>query len=129
MMNDGYPAPIPNPETERFWAGAANGKLLIKRCRDCKDIHYFPRHLCPFCQGETDWEESPGEGTIYTYTVWRRAPNGPISLGYVTLDEGTTIYTNFVDCDFGALTIGARVKVVFKPTVGGPPIPLFTLAQ
>ena len=127
MTERTYAASIPNPETERFWSAANEGKFLIKRCKECKQAHYFPRALCPFCLGETDWEESSGEGVIYTYTVTRRSPTGPFSLGYVTLREGPTIYTNFVDCDFDRLKIGATVKVVFKPTEGGPPLPLFTL--
>ena len=128
MPDRTYPPSIPNPETEPFWTAAAQHKFLIKRCRECKEPHYFPRALCPFCQGQTDWEESSGEGVIYSYTVTRRSPTGPFSLGYVTLKEGPAVYTNFVDCDFTKLEIGAKVKVVFKPTEGGPPIPLFTLA-
>jgi hypothetical protein len=36
--------------------------------------------------------------------------------------------TNLVDCDFDRLKIGQRVKVVFTPTDGGPPVPTFTPA-
>ena len=36
--------------------------------------------------------------------------------------------TNIVDCDFDKLAIGAKVKAVFKPTEGGVPLPMFTLA-
>ena len=33
--------------------------------------------------------------------------------------------TNIVDCDFDALRIGQAVKLVFRPTEGGPPVPCF----
>jgi hypothetical protein len=36
--------------------------------------------------------------------------------------------TNIVDCDFDKLRIGQDVKLVFKPTEGGPPLPMFTPA-
>ena len=36
--------------------------------------------------------------------------------------------THFVDCDFKDLKIGQKVKVVFKPTDGGPPVPCFAPA-
>lgn len=36
--------------------------------------------------------------------------------------------TNIVDCDLNAICIGENVKVVFKPTEGGPPVPMFTPA-
>lgn len=127
MSERTYPAPVPNPETQAFWDAAEQGKFLIKRCKSCKEPHWYPRALCPFCQGDTEWEQSSGEGVIYTYTIMRRSPSGPFALGYVTLDEGPCVYTNFVDCDFEKLKIGEKVKVVFKPSEGGPPIPFFTL--
>jgi uncharacterized OB-fold protein len=50
----------------------------------------------------------------------------PYALAYVTLDEGVTMMTNIVDCDLDAIRIGQRVRLVFKPTEGGPPVPMFT---
>ena len=46
----------------------------------------------------------------------------------VTLDEGVSMLTNIVDCDFDAVKIGMKVKVTFKPTDGGPPVPMFAPA-
>ena len=36
--------------------------------------------------------------------------------------------TNIVDCDFDAIKIGQEVKLVFKPSEGGPPVPMFAPA-
>jgi uncharacterized OB-fold protein len=36
--------------------------------------------------------------------------------------------TNIVDCDLDALAIGQRVKVTFKPSEEGAPVPVFTPA-
>ena len=36
--------------------------------------------------------------------------------------------TNIVDCDLDGIRIGQHVRVVFKPTEGGPPVPAFTPA-
>lgn len=33
--------------------------------------------------------------------------------------------TNLADCDLDSVRIGDRVEVVFKPTDGGPPVPMF----
>ena len=122
------PAPQPSPETKTFWDGAAAGKLLFKRCRTCGEPHYYPRALCPFCLSDaTEWQEAAGTGTLYSYSVMRRA-EVPYVIAYVTLDEGVTMMTNLVDCDVDALRIGQRVKVKFTPTDGGPPVPTFTLA-
>ena len=123
------PAPEANPETKPFWDAAAEGKLLIKRCRACGEAHYYPRALCPHCfSAETAWQEAKGEGTIYSYSVVRRGAPVPYAIAYVTLAEGVTMMSNIVDCDLDAIRIGQRVKVVFKPTDGGPPVPMFTPA-
>lgn len=123
-----YPEPVTNPETKPFWDAAAHGKFLIKRCKACGEAHYFPRSICPFCFSDiTVWEEASGEGIIYTVSLMRKSPYGPYAIGYVTLKEGPSVQTNFVDCDIEKLTIGQNVKVVFKPT-GGAPLPFFTLA-
>jgi uncharacterized OB-fold protein len=128
-MMDGkvkYPAPQGNPETKQFWDAAASGRLLIKRCTACGEPHYFPRSICPFCfSDQTVWEESSGEGTVYSFSLMRKSATGPYAIGYVTLKEGPSLLTNFVDCDMDKLKIGQRVKVVFKPTDGAP-LPFFT---
>ena len=71
------------------------------------------------------WEESSGEGTIYTFSQMRKSASGPYAIGYVTLREGPSLLTNFVDCDMEKLKIGQRVKVTFKATDGAP-LPFFT---
>ena len=117
--------PETNPETRPFWDGCAAGKLLIRRCTACGKAHWYPRSLCPFCFAECTWVESSGRGKIYTFSVMARA-EVPYAIGYVTLEEGPSMMTNFVDCDFAALKIGQDVKLKFVPSEGGPPIPMFT---
>jgi uncharacterized OB-fold protein len=120
--------PRPNPETAAYWAAARNGKLLIKRCQDCGAVHYYPRAHCPFCFSDrTTWLECSGLGTIYSFSVMRRAEQ-PYALAYVTLAEGPTMMTNIVDCDLDAVRIGQPVKLVFRPSEKGQPVPMFTPA-
>jgi uncharacterized OB-fold protein len=121
-------APPVNPETRPFWDAAAAGTLLIKKCLACGEMHYYPRALCPFCFSErTDWQTASGRGTIYSYSVMRRAGTR-YAIAYVTLEEGVTMMTNIVDCDLDAIRIGQKVRLVFKPSDGGPPVPMFTPA-
>ncbi|HEY5105212.1 MAG TPA: OB-fold domain-containing protein [Caulobacteraceae bacterium] len=123
------PAPAVNVEGQPFWDAAAQGRFLIKRCGACGEPHWYPRAICPFCFSEdTAWEESAGEGVIYTFSVMRRNTPAPYAIGYVTLDEGVSLLTNFVDCDLDGLTIGQRVKLKWTPTEGGPPVFTFTPA-
>ena len=122
------PAPPVSPETKPFWDAAAAGRLLLKRCEACREPHYYPRAICPFCGSDrTTWLEASGGGAIYSYSVFRRAPV-PYAIAYVTLDEGPTMMTNIVDADLDALSIGQRVRVRFTPTEGGPPVPTFAPA-
>ena len=117
--------PQPNPETKPYWEAASRGKLLIKRCEACGEVHFYPRALCPFCFSDrTVWQEASGDGTIYTFSVTRRAPV-PFAIAYVTLAEGPMMMTNIVDCDLDAIRIGQAVTVVFEPSEGGPPVPMF----
>ena len=120
------PAPEPNPETQAFWDAAVAGRLLIGRCSETARPFYPPRACSPFTLGPTVTEESRGEGVIYTFSIMRRSPTGPFAIGWVTLHEGPSLLTNFVDCDLESLRIGQRVRLVFTPTEGGPPAPTFT---
>lgn len=122
------PAPAVYPETQAFWDAAAHGRLLVKRCLACGEHHHYPRSICPFCSsGRTEWREASGEGTIYSYSVMRRAEI-PYVIAYVTLAEGVTMMTNIVDCDPDAVRIGQRVKICFQPSEDGPPVPMFAPA-
>src|SRR4051812_25007780 len=98
------PAPQPNPETQAFWDAAAQGTLMLGKCRSCGKLHYYPRALCPFCFGETEGQPASGDGTIYSFSVMRRAAI-PYAIAYVTLAEGVTIMSNIVDCDFDQIRI------------------------
>ncbi len=119
-------APPVNLETQAFWDAAGEGKLLIKKCTACGEPHFYPRAHCPFCFSTlVEWQEASGRGTIYTYSVMRRAPV-PYCIAYVTLAEGPTMMTNIVDCDLDGIKIGQAVKLVFKPSEGGPAVPMFT---
>ncbi len=121
-------SPQPNPETEKFWEAARDGRLLIKSCHDCGKVHYYPRAICPRCfSDKTEWVEAKGTGEIYTFSVMKRAKI-PFAIAYVTLDEGVRMMTNIVDTDLDAIAIGQKVQVVFKPTEDedGPPVPMFT---
>ena len=123
-----YPQPPVNVETQPFWDGTAAGKLLLKRCRDCGETHYYPRAICPFCfSAATEWYEASGQGKIYTYSVMRRAPV-PYVIAFVTLAEGVSMMTNIVDCDPDAVAIGQEVQLTFRETEGGFALPVFAPA-
>jgi uncharacterized OB-fold protein len=121
--------PAMNPGDEPYFAAAAGGKLLIKRCRTCGAVHHYPRPFCVFCwSAEVEWVESSGEGEVYTFSVTRLGGDAPYCIAYVTLDEGPVMMTNLVDCDLDQLRVGQRVGVVFRSSANGTAIPMFTPA-
>ena len=121
-------SPEPTVGTEAYWEGARNGKLLLRHCTSCDKVHHYPRALCPHCfSDKLDWREASGKGKVYTYSVMRRAPE-PYVIAYVTLEEGIKMMTNIVDCDLDKVRIDQPVKVVFKPSENGQPVPMFAPA-
>jgi uncharacterized OB-fold protein len=122
------PPPVITAETRPYWEGAAAGQLLIKHCTACGEFHHYPRSICPFCGSDrTEWRQASGRGTVYSFSVMRRAAE-PYAIAYVTLEEGVTLMTNIVDCDLDQIRIGQAVRVVFKPSDGGPAVPMFAPA-
>ena len=117
------PRPIPDvtPETEPYWAGAAEGKLMLNECGDCGLVYYYPRANCPDCfSDDVSWIEAAGTGEVYSFSVAKTMSGWPeedlpLVVAYVELDEGPRMLTN-VDADPDAVEIGTRVEVFFAET-------------
>lgn len=125
-MNDRtFPDPAITMESEAYWQGCNEGKLLLKRCSDCGKSHFYPRAICPYCFSDaTEWYEASGKGEIYSYSVTRRA-DAPYAIAYVRLAEGLTMLTNIVDADLDALGVAQPVELTFQKTEGGQALPVF----
>ena len=120
------PAPHVLPEAQAYWDAADQGQLLVKRCRSCGQAHHDPRDVCPHCLSDaTEWTHAAGTGSVYSFSTMGLG-NAAYTIALVTLDEGVTLMTNLVDCDIATVRIGQRVRVVFKPSDGGPAVPMFT---
>lgn len=120
------PAPHLNEGDAPYFEAAAQGKLLVKYCTDCKQYHHYPRALCPFCfSDKTEWKEAKGTGTVYSYSITRASGAVPYAIAYVTLDEGVSMMTNIVECDLDTIRCGQKVTVTFRPAEGGIVIPMF----
>ena len=119
------PAPRVLPESLAYWQAADEGKLLVKKCNACGEVHHYPRDICPHClSSDTVWQQAAGTGTVYSFSTMGQG-DAAYTLAYVTLEEGVTLMTNLVDCDPTKVAIGDKVRVVFKPT-DGHAVPMFT---
>lgn len=120
------PAPKVLPETLAYWQAADEGRLLVKRCQSCGQVHHYPRDICPHClSSDTVWQDAAGTGTVYSLSTMGTG-EAAYTLAFVTLDEGVTVMTNLVDCDPSTVRIGDKVRVVFQPSQGGHAVPMFT---
>ncbi len=119
------PSPSMSVENKDFWGAANEGKLMVPRCKDTGKFFWYPRNISPYTLSKNvEWVAASGKGTIYTYSIMRRAdPN--YAIAYVTLEEGVTMMTNIVDCDFDSLEIGQAVELAFYETENGQKVPVF----
>jgi uncharacterized OB-fold protein len=120
-------APIPDPITAPFWDAAKDGRLMIGLCRDTGRPFFPPRGVSPFTLSpNVELVPASGRGTLYSWTVMRTKE--PYLPAMVELAEGPRVFTNLVDIEIAAVRIGMALRVVFRPTEGGPPVPMFTAA-
>jgi uncharacterized OB-fold protein len=122
--------------SSEFWDLLAGGDFHVQRCRSCGEHRFPPNNFCPVCHSlEYEWIAVVGDGTIYSYTLVRRAPNeewaarvpyfliigelteGPLVLGHLQADEGAEV------------AIGTAVKLAAVPRVGARPIYEFELVE
>ncbi len=118
-----------------FWAGAAEGRLLVQRCTACGAHQFYPRPFCLACQDEVEWVEASGRGEIYSLTTnhLRMSPElePPYYVALVRLEEGPVLLTRIVDAAGAPLAEGAAignpVVVAWHPRDDAPPLPVFTI--
>jgi uncharacterized protein len=117
-------APAIGPDTEFFWNGLREGKLLIQRCGGCGALRHPPRPMCPKCRS-LDWEtvESSGRGTVYSYVMPHepRFPffDYPYIVVLVDLGEGVRLVSNLFDIDPADVAVGMPVEVYYETFDGG----------
>ncbi|GAP48864.1 Zn-ribbon domain-containing OB-fold protein [Streptomyces azureus] len=121
--------PEPDAFTRTYWEAAAQGRLLIRRCRACGRAHHYPREFCPRCWSEdVAWEPASGRATLYTWSVVHRndlppfADRAPYVAAVVDLAEGPRMMTEVVgvgepsagEMPAGELSAGAELEVAFR---------------
>lgn len=114
-------------EDSAFWAGTARGVLLLPHCGDC-GFSWYPRPFCPACGGVVERVPATGAGTVYSYTIVRKARGAfreltPYVVAYVELAEGPRILSNIIDCDPERIRVGLPVRLVFDEPGDDPEAP------
>jgi uncharacterized OB-fold protein len=127
-----FDLPTIEPETQPFWDGAADEKLVVQRCEACGGWQFYPRPFCKACWSEdVRWAEASGDGTLYTYSIVRRndlPPFGdrvPYAAAIVELAEGPRMVSEVVDCPLDEVAIGMALRVTFRDLADGLKLPVF----
>lgn len=112
-------APAITADTEFFWNGLRENKLLIQRCGGCGQLRHPPRPMCPRCRSlQWDAIESSGRGTVYSYAMPHepRFPffEYPYVVVLVELEEGVRLVSNLTGVDPSAVTPGLAVQVYYQ---------------
>jgi uncharacterized protein len=124
-------SPTVTRDTEFFWNGVKEHRLLIQRCAGCGQFRHPPRPMCPSCNS-VDWNavEASGNGTVYSFVLPRHPQfpfmEYPYIVALVELEEGTRIVSNIVGTAPEDVSIGLPVVVTFEHFDDGLVLPQFT---
>ena len=130
------PRPIPSMtrDTEFFWKGVEQCRLLIQRCAECKRLRHPPGPMCPTCHSlEWDTVEASGRGTVYSHVVAHHPPVPPFEypnvIALVELEEGTRLVSNLVGVEPDEVRAGMAVELEFTEVEENRFLPLFRPAR
>ncbi len=133
------PLPVPDIDTEPFWAGLRQHRLDILRCADCQLWVHPPQASCPRCLSlQVSPETVSGRGVVYSFTVANRefAPGikPPYVAALVDLEEQDgppplRLVTTLVNVRIGDVRIGMPVRVVFHDIDGQTTLAFFEPAS
>jgi uncharacterized protein len=128
------PLPTPTRESQAYWDGMREGKLVLQHCAGCGKVRHYPRPVCPFCYSlESVFKEAPLGGTIHTWTVCHHPFNfffkaqAPYVVALVDMDAGVRVNAQLRGVADADIKIGQRVRLQFEPVTREVTLPYFTV--
>jgi uncharacterized OB-fold protein len=126
------PLPTPTRDSQPYWDGMREGRLMLQHCAACGEVRHYPRPVCPHCFSmESRWEEAPLGGKIHTWTVCHHPFNfffkqaAPYVVALVDMDAGVRVNAPLRGVTETDLEIGARVRLAFEPVTKDVTLPYF----
>lgn len=110
--------PSMSPDTEFFWNGLRERRLLIQRCSSCGILRHPPRPMCPHCLS-IEWNtiESTGRGTVHSFVMPQHPQfpfmDYPYIVALIDLAEGVRLVSNLIDIEPENAWIDMPVEVSF----------------
>lgn len=119
--------------TNAFYEYCKAGELRFQRCTRCGTYRHIPRPMCSECGSwDFEWALSSGRGTVFTWTVVRRAMHPDFTeVDYapvvIEMEEGIRLVSVIIDCPPENLKIGTLVEVCFDSVTDEVTLPKFRL--
>jgi hypothetical protein len=125
--------PTPTRESQPYWDGMREGKLMLQHCALCGKVRHYPRPVCPHCFSmESEYKPAPLTGKLHTWTVCHHPFNfffkasAPYIVALVDMDAGVRINAPLRGVDAASLKIGQPLKLAFEPVNTEITLPFFT---
>ncbi|HQR05165.1 MAG: bifunctional MaoC family dehydratase/OB-fold nucleic acid binding domain-containing protein [Proteobacteria bacterium] len=124
------PHPGISQDTQFFWDGLKQNKLLIQKCKGCGKLRHPPGPVCPHCHS-FEWEalQASGRGTVHSFVVMHYPevpgfpPENPVLL--VELEEGTRLVAGLVGIKHADVKVGMPVRVEYQKVDDDLVVPVF----
>jgi hypothetical protein len=113
-----HPRPAITRDSEFFWEGLREHRLLVRRCGRCAHLHHPPGPMCPKCHSY-DWTAQPlsGRGTLHSYVIVHQPQlpgfTYPLPVALVEMEEGVRLLGNLTAAEPENLRIGMPLEVEF----------------
>jgi uncharacterized protein len=127
------PMPAPTRDSQPYWDGLREGKLVLQHCSACGRVRHYPRPVCPHCYSMASvFREAPLDGTVHTWTVCHHPFNfffkqhAPYIVALVDLKDGVRINAPLRGVAEKDLRIGQRVRLQFESVNKDVALPYFT---
>lgn len=112
-----------------YKAYASQGKLAYQVDHQGQAV-FYPRIIDPETGEEPEWQVSAGLGRVHASTVLHERSGTTRNLSLIDLDEGFRMMARVEGINPAEVTIGLRVRVVFRPVEGeDTPLALFEPAE
>jgi uncharacterized OB-fold protein len=127
--------PAVTPDTQPYWDGLRERRLMLQCCGDCRVVRHYPRPVCDACWSmKVDWVQASGLGAVHSWTITHYAFHPgykgelPFILLTVDLPEGVRMNAQARGIEASSLAVGLPVKVGFEVATETLTLPVFEAA-
>jgi uncharacterized OB-fold protein len=124
--------PAITPDTQPYWDGLRQGRLMLQCCAACRKVRHYPRPVCDACWSmEVDWIQASGQGSVHSWTITHYAFHSgykgelPYLLLTVDLPEGVRMNAQTRGMDPATVSIGMPVRIGFDAVTDTLTLPVF----